>query len=74
VPYTNFWHRYLHEHAASHTGGGAGLSLDPAALFAVAVCLFVIACWAAYQLQSRCPDCGAIPARCRCARRTVRDR
>jgi hypothetical protein len=30
------------------------------------LCLFVVACWAAYQIQSRCHSCGAIPARCRC--------
>jgi hypothetical protein len=72
VPYTNFWHRYLHEHAAN--GAGSTVHIDPGAAFAAAVCLFLVACWAAYQLQARCLDCGAIPARCRCARRPVRGR
>jgi hypothetical protein len=38
------------------------------------VCLFVIACWSANQIQSRCGGCGAIPARCRCLRGRVRER
>jgi hypothetical protein len=69
LPYTHFWHQYVQQHA---NGGGTTLTFNPAAAFAAAVCLFFLACWAAYQLQSRCGGCGAIPARCRC--RPVRER
>jgi hypothetical protein len=69
LPYTHFWHNYVQQHA---NGGGPALTFDPAAAFAAAVCLFFLACWAAYQIQSRCGSCGAIPARCRC--RPVRER
>ena len=72
MPYTNFWHHYVQQHTAN--GGGATLQFNPAAAFAVAVCLFVIACWSANQIQSRCGGCGAIPARCRCLRGRVRER
>jgi hypothetical protein len=71
LPYTTFWHHYVHQHA---NGGGPALTVNPAAAFAVAVCLFLIACWAANQIQSRCEGCGAIPARCRCLRDRVRSR
>lgn len=57
------WHQYDQQLPGGHT---ATLTVDPAAAFAVAVCLLVIACWTAYQIQSRCRSCGAIPARCRC--------
>ena len=69
MPYTHFWHHYVQQHA---NGGGSTLTFDPAAAFAAAVCLFFLACWTAHQIQSRCRDCGAIPARCRC--RPVRER
>ena len=62
MPYVHFWNTYTHQHA-SHGGGG---SIDPSALFAACLCLFVLACWAAYQVQSRCARCGAWPVRCRC--------
>jgi hypothetical protein len=70
LPYTHFWHHYVQQHA--NNGGGSTLTFDPAAAFAAAVCLFLVACWAAYQIQARCGHCGAIPARCRC--RLVRER
>ena len=69
MPYTHFWHNYVQQHAS---GSGSTLTFDPAMAFAAAVCLFLVACWAAYQIQSRCGSCGAIPARCHC--RPVRDR
>jgi len=71
LPYTTFWHHYVQHHAGG--GGGWALTINPAAAFAVAVCVLLIACWAANQIQSRCTDCGAIPARCRCLRGHVRE-
>jgi hypothetical protein len=65
MPYTHFWHQYLQQRP--DTPGGT-LVLNPAAAFAVVVCLLLIACWAAHQIQSRCGSCGAIPARCQCHR------
>lgn len=59
------WHQYLQQRPG---GQNAPLTFDPAAAFAAVVCLLVIAFWAAYQLQSRCGSCGAIPARCHCGR------
>jgi hypothetical protein len=64
LPYTTFWHHYVQQHANS--GGGSTLTVNPGAAFAAAGCIFLVACWAAYQLQSRCDHCGAIPARCHC--------
>lgn len=72
MPYTTFWHHYVQQHAGG--GGGSTLTINPAAAFAAAVCLFLIACWTANQIQSRCDGCGAIPARCRCLRGRVRER
>ncbi len=63
MPYTRFWHNYIQQHGGH---GGSTLSVDPAALFAVAMCLFLLACWAAYQTQSRCVECRSWPVRCRC--------
>ena len=60
---TSFWHHYLMAHP-----GHAVFAFNPAAGFGAAVCLMLIACWAAVQVQSRCGDCAAVPARCRCAR------
>jgi hypothetical protein len=60
---SHFWHTYV----AAHPGHNV-FSFDPASAFAVAVCLFVLACWAAAQIQSRCGECAAVPARCRCPR------
>ncbi len=65
MPYTHFWHQYLQQRPENP---GGTLMLNPAAAFAAVVCLLVIACWAAYQIQSRCGSCGAIPARCHCDR------
>jgi hypothetical protein len=58
-----FWHGYVTAHPGHHV-----LSFDPGSAFAVTVCLFVLACWAAAQIQSRCGECASVPARCRCAR------
>ena len=71
MPYVHFWRQYVHQHGGA---GGSTVIVDPAAAFAAVVCLFVIACWVAYQVQSRCEDCGAIPARCRCRREGLRGR
>jgi hypothetical protein len=71
LPFVQFWRHFLQQHAAH---GGSGLTVDPAAAFAAAMCLFVVACWAAYQIQSRCGSCGAIPARCRCDGAHIRQR
>jgi hypothetical protein len=57
------WHQYAQQLPGGHT---APLTVDPGAAFATVVCLLVIAGWTAYQIQSRCGSCGAIPARCRC--------
>jgi hypothetical protein len=68
--YKNFWHEYLQQHAAHNAG--TTITVNPAALFAVTLCLFVLACWAAHQIQSRCGGCGAWPVRCRCTRERAR--
>jgi hypothetical protein len=57
------WHQYFLQRPGGHT---APLTVNPGAAVAAVVCLFLIACWAAYQVQSRCGSCGAIPARCHC--------
>jgi hypothetical protein len=62
VPYVQFWRHYV----ATHASSGSSFEFDPAALVAVSLCLFVLACWAAHQIQSRCATCGAWPVRCRC--------
>jgi len=66
VPYVHFWTVYTRQHA-SH--GGRGGSIDSGALFAACLCLFILACWAAHQVQSRCMRCGSWPVRCRCESR-----
>jgi hypothetical protein len=58
-----FWHHYLLAHP-----GHAVFAFNPAAGFGAAVCLMLIAYWSAVQIQSRCGDCAAVPARCRCVR------
>ena len=62
MPYRHFWETYV----AAHRGASSGFSVDPAALFAACLCLFALACWVAYQTQSRCASCGSWPVRCRC--------
>lgn len=61
APAIPFWRQYAREHAH-----GPGMTVDPAALFGICMCLFLLACWAAYQTQSRCAECDAWPVRCRC--------
>jgi hypothetical protein len=60
---TGFWHHYL----LAHPSHGV-LTFHPADAFGAALCLMLIACWAAFQVQSRCGDCAALPVRCRCDR------
>ena len=66
--YKSFWQHYVHEHA----GQGSSLTVNPGALFAATLCLFVLACWAANQVQSRCGACGSWPVACRCSRERAR--
>ena len=68
LPYTHFWHHYVQQHAGQ---GGSHVAVDPGSAIGAALCLLVIGCWAWYQIQARCGDCGAIPARCRCQRGRV---
>jgi hypothetical protein len=63
APAIQFWRQYARQHANS----GPGLTISPGALFGVCMCLFLLACWAAYQTQSRCGECDAWPVRCRCS-------
>jgi hypothetical protein len=64
-----FWHHALEQHPAH-----GAITFDPAAAFGAAVCLLLIAVWGLAQLQSRCGECSAVPARCRCAREHARRR
>ncbi|HEX2378618.1 MAG TPA: hypothetical protein VHI30_13725 [Gaiellales bacterium] len=61
--YKSFWQSYVAEH--SHDTG-SGLTIHPGPLVAVMLCLFVLAAWAAFQIQSRCGECREWPVRCRC--------
>jgi len=65
---SNFWHDYVLQHP-----GHAVFTFDPSHAFGAAVCLFLLACWTAVQVQSRCGECAAVPVRCRCARERVRN-
>jgi hypothetical protein len=67
APEIQFWREYARQHA--HTG--SGVTIDPAALFGICICLFLLACWAAHQTQSRCSECDAWPVRCRCGQDEV---
>lgn len=58
-----FWHHYLTSHP-SH----AVLTFSTPAAIGALLCLFLIACWTTAQVMTRCGDCEAVPARCRCAR------
>jgi hypothetical protein len=62
APAIQFWRDYARQHAHS----GAGAAVDPEALFGICMCLFLLACWAAHQTQSRCVECDSWPVRCRC--------
>ena len=63
--YRHFWQQYVQEHAAH---GHDTVTVNPGPLFAATLCLFVLLCWTAYQVQSRCVECRAWPVRCRCER------
>jgi hypothetical protein len=64
---TVFWHHYLAQDA-----GHSVLTFSMPATIGALLCLFLIACWTTAQIQSRCGDCEAVPARCRCARERSR--
>jgi hypothetical protein len=50
VPYTHFWHTYVHQHQ-HHDPSGPGA--DPVALVGAAVCLMLLIFWIAYRCQPR---------------------
>jgi len=67
APAIQFWRQYARQHAHP----GPGVTVDPAALFGICLCVFLIACWAAYQTQARCDECDAWPVRCHCGENGV---
>lgn len=64
MPFVHFWHRYTHQHA----GHGGSVTVDPQAVFVIALCLTLLLAWWVWQLSGRCRTCGAVPVRCRCRR------
>ena len=61
----NFWHDYVLQHP-----GHAVFTFDQSHAFGAAVCLFLLACWTAVQVQSRCGECAAAAAATRTEVRT----
>ena len=64
MQFEKFWHQY----ARQHPPRGGGTHIDPSLVFAIVLCLTILLAWCAFQMHSRCRDCGAVPARCRCHR------
>ena len=58
-----FWQNYIHRHSDPHQT----MSINPAALYGVVMCLLLLGCWSAYQAKARCRSCGSWPIRCRCS-------
>jgi len=63
MPYTQFWHHYVAQHAAHH---GTSHSIDPGAALMTVICATLLVAWALSQSGGRCQDCHRWPVRCSC--------